>query len=237
MRVLAIGGSGYIGRLILPLLPPEIQLHVYDPVTPEFPVAGFSKGSVTDQPTLDKACQGIDVLLYLAMGKKGDDIHDIPSAYAVNVQGVHHALEAAVKAGIPRLVFTSSLSVYDGHDLLSGEFDSEEVPVKSLSVYGHTKYLGEEVCRFFHRVHKLPCLALRLYHPVAVHYWRELHTPGKPFAHTAAPDLADGIEAALRLDHQGFEIIHLTGDTSGRAYKHEKANRLLGYQPHDWIQG
>ena len=35
----------------------------------------------------------------------------------------------------------------------------------------------------------------------------------------------------LLLLHADFEAIHITGDTTGRAYRHEKAKRLLNWEP------
>jgi nucleoside-diphosphate-sugar epimerase len=234
-KLLVIGGSGYVGRLVLPVIAEHFDVRLYDRNAPDFvPDIGvnFIQGDVTDGDALQRVAEGMELILYMAMGRVGDyGINDIAVSYDVNVKGVHLALDAAARAGVKRAVYTSSLSVYDGFDLLSGEFDSEEVPPEPLTVYGHTKWLGEQACRFVHRVHKLPIVALRLYHPVSPEKWHERHDPAKVDAHTSAPDLACALIAALELEHTGFEIIHVTGDTSGRAYKHEKAKRLLRWEP------
>jgi nucleoside-diphosphate-sugar epimerase len=174
----------------------------------------------------------MDLLLYMAMGRVGEfGINDVCTSYDVNVKGVHLAMDAAARAGVKRAVYTSSLSVHDGSDLLSGAFDSEEVPPEPRTVYGHTKWLGEQACRFVHRVHGLPILALRLFHPIAEEKWRERHEDDTADGHTRASDVARALIAALELEHAGFEAIHITGDTSGKAYRHEKAKRILNWQP------
>jgi nucleoside-diphosphate-sugar epimerase len=237
MNVLVIGGSGYVGGLVLPLLHSDFALTVFDRNPPawadERPGTHYVQGDVTDVGQVTRAIEGLDALLYMAMGVAGTDwIHNIPAAYDVNSKGVHIAMEAAATAAVKRAVFTSTLSVYDGHlDIVSGATDSEEVAPDPLTVYGHTKRVGELACRFVHRKHGLPVVILRLFHPVSREKWLETYKPGQPNCQTAAPDLARAFDAALRLEHNGFEIVHVTGDTTGAAYKHEKARRLLGWSP------
>jgi nucleoside-diphosphate-sugar epimerase len=149
------------------------------------------------------------------------------------VKGLHFALDAARQAGIRRAVYTSSMSVHDGHDLVSGQYDQETVPPEPGSVYGLTKWMGEEVCRFFHRTRGFPVLALRLFLPVSQADWHARHGTSRPDARTSAPDLARALAAALTLDHSSFEVIHVTGDTSGRAFHHEKAKQVLGWEPQE----
>jgi nucleoside-diphosphate-sugar epimerase len=237
-QLLVIGGSGYVGRLVLPSLAERFSLRLFDRNAPDFPVTpsrekqAIHLGDVTDPAALEQAAAGAELLLYMAMGRVGQyGINDICTSYDVNAKGVHLAMDAAARAGVKRAVYTSSLSVYDGSDLLSGEFDSEEVPPEPQTIYGHTKWLGEQACRFVSRMQGLPIAALRLYHPVSQEKWLERHDPTKVDAHTSAPDLARALIAALNWEHEGFEVIHVTGDTSGRAYRHEKAKRLLGWEP------
>ena len=232
-RVLVIGGSGYVAGLVLPLLADRFSIRVFDRTAPANPEWEFHPGDVTDFAVLRGAAESMDLLLYMAMGKAtSDGIHNISSAHDVNVKGLHLALEAAVQARVKRAVYTSSLSVHDGRDLLTGHFDSETVPPEPRSVYGLTKWMGEEVCRFVHRVHDLPILALRLFLPVSREQWHAKHDPSKLVdPRTSAPDLARALESALLFEHRTFDIIHITGDTSGRAYRHHKAKRLLGWEP------
>ncbi len=237
-KLLVVGGSGYVAGLVLPLLQERFQLRVYDRSPSakrvwESITEDFILGEVTDFDSLKRAVEGMDLLLYMAMGSaQPGGIQNIAAAHDVNVKGVHLAMEAAVQAGIGRAVYTSSLSVHDGHDLLSGAYDSETVTPEPLSVYGLTKWMGEEACRFAHRVHHLPILVLRLFLPVSREDWHAKHDPAKAIdPRTSAPDLARALEAALLLDHDGFEVIHITGDTSGRAFKHEKGKRLLEWEP------
>jgi nucleoside-diphosphate-sugar epimerase len=242
MRVLVVGGSGKVGRMVLPLLDKRFELRVFDRNPPPFPVWEYVQGNVTDLAALRPAAEEMDALFYMAMGTgprktpqdPGSlyDVNDATAAYDVNVKGVHMALQGAVEAGIKRAVYTSSLSVYDGHlDIRSGVTDREDVPPAPTTVYGFTKRLGEQVFERFHRAHRLPVLILRLFLPVTQADWKAKHDPAHVDCRTSAPDLARAFTAALDFEHDGFEIVHVTGDHTGRAYHHEKAKRLLGWEP------
>jgi nucleoside-diphosphate-sugar epimerase len=237
MKVLVVGGSGYVGRLTMPYVAERFSLRIYDRVPPSNPDWEFIQGDVTDPTALAAACEGVDVLLYMAMGtnRGNPGINDPVPAYDVNVKGLHLALDAAVRAGVRHAVYTSTLSVYDGHlDITSGATDREEVPAEPRSLYGFTKLMGEEVCRFIHRKYDFPIFVLRLFMPVSQEQWHAQHNQQtRVDCRTSAPDLARAFIAAIAHDRPGFEIIHITGDYTGRAYHHEKAKRLLHWEPQE----
>ena len=234
MRILVIGGAGKVGGLVLPYLGQEFNLRVYDLRPPASPEWEYMEGSVLDEEALESAAQGCDGLLYMAMGRLLQDRRgfSVPDAYDINVKGVHFALAAAARAGIRHVVYTSSLSVFQNTlDITSGATDREETLPEPTSVYALTKWMGEEVCRFFHRTRQLPIVVLRLFSPVSQEQWHRHRPAHGVYCSTSAPDVARAYAAALRLEHQGLEIIHITGDTTGRAYRHEKARRVLGWEP------
>lgn len=229
MKVLVIGGSGYVGRLILPLLAPEFRLVVYDLVEPPKGPWLFQEGDVLNEARLLEACRGMDAMIYLAMGKPDKEIS---VSYDLNAKGTHLALEAAVKAGIRRVIYASSLSVYEGlPDFKRGAVKNEETSVMPKNVYGLTKFFGEEICRFFSRRQGIPVFVLRLFLPVSAEDKKKEIPKDAPDSRTGAPDLVRAFKAALLSKHPGFEIIHITGDRSGKAYSHEKAKMILGWEP------
>ena len=230
-RVLVIGGSGNVGRLILPFLAKEFSLTVFDLKAPPRGKWKYFYGDVQDRNALKKASKGMDALLYMAMGSL-DAINHVPSSYDVNVKGLHLALEAARQADIKRAVSTSTVSVYDWYDdLTTGVADKEEEPPRAKTAYGLTKRLGEQVCQFFHDQYGLPVLVLRLFLPVSIKEWRTKPFKGSVDCRTVASDLARALISSLKSTHSEFEIIHITGDQTGRAYRHKKAKKILAWQP------
>src|SRR5205823_5597424 len=100
-NLLVVGGSGYVGNLVLPLMTDQFRITIFDQNPPPFNIqhSTFNSGDVTDPTALESAARGMDLLLYMAMGRS---IADPISSYDVNVKGLHLAMEAAVKAGIKR---------------------------------------------------------------------------------------------------------------------------------------
>jgi nucleoside-diphosphate-sugar epimerase len=174
----------------------------------------------------------MDALLYMAMGKF--DLHSaqgIIDAYDVNVKGLHLALHAAHHSGIAQAVFTSSMSVYLERQLKARYFADEEITPDSRDIYGFTKHMGEEVCRFAARNWGMSVNALRLCYPRSRERWLADAQPGVPTLATAEDDLARALLAALDYASGGFQVFMISGDYEGKITNLAKAKRLLGWEP------
>ena len=85
--------------------------------------------------------------------------HDFPrSAFHVNIEGTFNVLEACVKQGVKRLVYSSSASVYG--DAVA-EPMTEDHPFHNKNFYGATKIAGEAMARAYHHRYHLPFVGLR----------------------------------------------------------------------------
>lgn len=234
MKVLVVGGSGYVAGLTLPLLKTEYLFHIFDMRSPQLESLRdlpYTQGDVGDLIALQKACHGCEALLYMAMGSAawGKD-EALVTAFDVNVKGLYLALESAHRAGISHAVYTSSMSVYEG-DLTKRYFPDEHITPDALHCYGFTKWLGEEVCRNTARRYAMSINALRLCHPTPDQKWLAQAQPGNPTIATAATDVARAISAALTYRGAGFEAFMISGDYEQRLMNMQKARRLLGWEP------
>lgn len=148
MRILMTGGSGDLGTLLAGDLTKAGHSPVnIDMATPKAPGADFVKGSILDRQTLAKAMNGADMAVHIAAWhgiheaertKTAEEFHDL------NVTGTFNVLEAAAQSGAKKFVFISSTSVHN--------IDS---------IYGHTKVLGEEMCRAYAVRHGMDIIILR----------------------------------------------------------------------------
>ena len=77
-----------------------------------------------------------------------------------NVLATQLVLEACREAGVPKLVYASSSSVYGDTDQLPMREDANCRPV---SPYGVTKLAGEQLCRLYYRNHGVPTVSLRFF--------------------------------------------------------------------------
>ncbi|MEV7278735.1 NAD(P)-dependent oxidoreductase [Streptomyces sp. NPDC093111] len=237
MRVLVIGGSGYVAGLFLPALTARHEVTVLDP-RPSTGAHTHLTGSSTDPAALTAAMDGIDVVLHTALtNPTGDQLSDAARAFDTNVTSVHLALAAAHRAGVRHVVHLSSLSVY--RDLTTRRLD-ESVPPDATDLYGLTKRLAEQVCHAATVQWDLSVTVLRLAWPTTNQAWPAWALPGRPpRTHAAdgakvhglaADDLARAVLAAL--DHRdGFDVFHIAGTDQEGLWSQTKARDVLGWEP------
>jgi len=231
MNVLVIGGSGHVGGLTLPLLKQQHTLRVFDLRPPADATLDYVAGDVTNYDALLGASQGMDALIYMAMGSLAwGAISGITTAFDVNVKGVYLALKAAHEAGITHAVYTSTMSVYKDPLEPPYYYPDEDVPPDSRHFYGLTKRFGEEICRSAAREYGMSVNALRLCHPQAEEKWLAETKAGVPTIATAGPDVARALLAALEF-HCGFQAFMISGDYEHKIMNMQKARQLLGWAP------
>jgi len=171
-KLLVIGGAGLIGsHTVDALLKDDVgEVIVYDNFVrgrmenleqarqdPSFKVYDIG-GDILQTDILKAAMQGIDGVFHLA-ALWLLQCHEFPrSAFDVNVRGTFNVMEACTKAGVQRLVYSSSASVYG--DALS-EPMTEEHPFNNKNFYGATKICGEAMLRSFHHRYGLDYVGLR----------------------------------------------------------------------------
>jgi nucleoside-diphosphate-sugar epimerase len=237
MRVLVVGGSGYVGGLVVPLLARHHTIRVLDPRPPEAGVEHLS-GSATDFAALRAGMTGVDAVIHAAMGSHDwDTPAGAADTFDVNVTSVHLTLRAAHEAGVPHAVHISSMSVYA--DLRSRRLDESDPP-DATDPYGLTKRLGEEVCRAAAREWGLSVNILRLTWPTPDELWPAWGAlggaetlraaDGTRIEATAATDLAGALLAALE-HRDGAQVFIISGDRSARLWSTARARRILGWEP------
>jgi NAD dependent epimerase/dehydratase family len=233
MRVLIVGGSGYVGGLVLPILAQHCSLRVFDLLPPQDGSWEYVRGDVTNPETLDLAVKGTDALIYMAVGLKDEDGSfnsraATQAAFDVSVKGLYLALDAARKAGNLHAVYTSTMSIYQG-PLEHRYFRDENLMPDARDSYGLTKSLGEEVCRYAVRAWGMSVNALRLCLPISLAHWHTSPYDCSPL-YTAGDDCAQALLAALKYRH-GFEAFTISGDYNHSYMNLSKAKRLLRWAP------
>jgi len=171
-KFLVIGGAGFIGsHVVAELLKEEVaEVIIYDNFTrgklsniEEFLEDRRCRvfadgGDIRDVDVLNKAMEGIDGVFHLAAMWLLHCKEYPRTAFEVNIQGTFNVLEACVKNGIKRLVYSSSASVYgDAVEIPM----TEEHPFNNKNFYGATKIAGEAMCRAFYDRYGLEYVGLR----------------------------------------------------------------------------
>ena len=171
-RILVIGGAGLIGSHCVDRLVKEDvgEIVIYDNFvrgTVEN-LAGALKdprvrifeagGDITQIDILDAAMKGADAVLHFA-ALWLLQCHEFPrSAFKTNVEGTFNVLDACVRNGVKRLVWSSSASVYG--DAIE-EPMTEDHPFNNKNFYGATKICGEAMARAYHHRYGLDYVGLR----------------------------------------------------------------------------
>jgi UDP-glucose 4-epimerase len=115
-------------------------------------------GDIMQTDILESALEGADGVLHFA-ALWLLQCHEYPrSAFDVNVRGTFNVMEACVKKGVKRLVWSSSASVYG--DAVQEPMD-EDHPFNNKNFYGATKIAGEAMLRAFHHRYGLNFVGLR----------------------------------------------------------------------------
>jgi nucleoside-diphosphate-sugar epimerase len=140
-RVLVSGGSGFLGSHVVDaLLKSGHEVRIIDKAKSAAHPEISHVGDICNPDDCAAAMQGVEVLFHLAALYR-DDVRPRSLYYTVNVDGTAQLLAAAAAAGVRRVVFASSFSVY-GLDNVQGGETSALAPVND---YGHSKQAAEKL--------------------------------------------------------------------------------------------
>ena len=121
----------------------------------------FRQADITDDSAINSACAGMDYILHqAARGSVPRSIADPVGSNHANVVGTIKVLQAARTAGVKRMVFASSSSVYGDTPTLPKK---EEMTCAPISPYAVSKYAGELYAQSFSRVLGLETVSLRYF--------------------------------------------------------------------------
>lgn len=121
----------------------------------------FLEGDINDQALMARACAGVDIVLHqAALGSVPRSLKDPIATHRANVDGFVVTLLAARDAGVKRVVYASSSSVY-GDDAHLPKV--EHRLGRPLSPYAATKFIDEVYAEVFGRSFGLSCIGLRYF--------------------------------------------------------------------------
>ena len=168
MKVLVIGGAGDIGSHVCrTLLDSGYQVAVFDNLSSGlrenlFPAADFIEGDILDHNALSQCVSaGYDALIHLAALKAAGESMAEPERYSINnINGTINILNAASKAGVSNIVFSSSSAVYGEPKYLPVD---ERHPTKPVNYYGFTKLEIEKFLSWYDRLKNIRFAALRYF--------------------------------------------------------------------------
>ena len=121
----------------------------------------FIQGDVRDEHAVEKSIKGAVGVIHLAASVGNKRSIDNPILDSeINVIGTLRILEACRKAGVPKIVYSSSAGIY-------GELKhlpiKEDHPIEPDSPYGSTKLCMEKECLSYSKLYDLEVICLRYF--------------------------------------------------------------------------
>ena len=174
MHILLTGGAGFIGSHLLRAfidLPDVEAITVVDNLitgsmdnireVQNHPKVHFVHGDIRDYDLCQRLCREATAVCHqAALGSVPRSIDDPVHTNSHNIDGTLHVFEAARQAGIKRVVFASSSSVYGDNANLP---KVEDQLGKPLSPYAVTKTVNELYAENFGRLYGMELIGLRYF--------------------------------------------------------------------------
>ena len=168
MKVLVIGGAGYIGsHVVKEMMKAGHKVTVFDNLSSGlrvnlFPENDFIYGNILIPEDLDAAFSlGFDAFVHLAAFKAAGESMIKPEKYSVNnITGTLNIMNAAVKHNCMKMIFSSSAATFGEPQYLPID---EKHPQNPINYYGFTKLKIEEFMTWYDQLKGLKFAALRYY--------------------------------------------------------------------------
>ena len=169
MKILIVGGAGYIGsHVVLEAVKAGHEVVVFDDLSSGFKEniddsIPFFNGSTLSEKDLHSVMTShrFDSVIYLAAYKAAGESMTDPSKYANNnIVGGINLIKACIQNNIDKFIFSSSAAVYG-----KPEYNpiDESHPLNPINYYGYTKLVIERNLQWFSKLEGLRYTALRYF--------------------------------------------------------------------------
>ena len=190
MKVLVLGGAGYIGsHTVYKLIEEGHDVVVFDNLETGYieavhPQAKFYKGDLRNRPEIDKVLDsesGIDAVIHFAANSLvGESMVNPLKYYDNNVYGTKVLLESLLAHGIKNIVFSSTAATY-GEPLQTPILESD--PTVPTNCYGETKRAMERMFHWTEVAHGIKYVSLRYFNACGAHVNGNIGEAHNPESH------------------------------------------------------
>ena len=167
--IFVTGGAGYIGSICVEqLLNEGFEVSVFDNLSEGHkkaldPRARFFQGDLADRAVIGRALGETKpdaVMHFAANALVGESMQNPSKYFRNNVCSGINLLDAAVEAGVKKIVFSSTCATFGIPDRMPLD---ESLPQKPINPYGESKLIFEQVLRWYEEIHGLSYVALRYF--------------------------------------------------------------------------
>lgn len=147
MKVLVTGGAGFLGINLIRLLIEKgisniVSVDIAEFDYPEKEIVNIFRGDIRDAQLMDKAMQGVDVVVHTAAALP---LYAKKEIYSIDVDGTRTVLDAALAHKIDRVVHISTTAVY-GIPKRHPIYETDPLGGEEVGDYGKAKIMAEGLC-------------------------------------------------------------------------------------------
>jgi len=233
-KILVTGGCGFIGANLAPMLRSKgYEITILDNFTrgsrdylDDATAYNLVEADIRDEDAVYDVARGQDAVIHLAAYGSVVESVDAPEEnFSINAEGTFKVLNAARRAGVPQVIFSSTGGALIGN--ATPPVNEQSIP-RPISPYGASKLAGEGYCCAFANAYDMSITALRFANVVGPISWHKkgavtaffksimngvpIHIYGDGSAtrdFLYVEDLCRGIISALNAKLPGFNAIHL----------------------------
>ncbi len=169
MKILVVGGAGYIGSICTELLLDEgHEAIVFDNLgeghrSAVDSRARFIQGDLAEREKIQATLSSTRpdaVMHFAASALVGESMRDPSKYFRNNISNGLNLLDAMVAAGVQRIVFSSTCAIFGMPERLPID---ETAPVRPINPYGESKLAFEKILRWYDQIHGLKFVSLRYF--------------------------------------------------------------------------
>ncbi|MBO0792688.1 MAG: NAD(P)-dependent oxidoreductase [Ktedonobacteraceae bacterium] len=226
--VLITGATGDVGTALRPSLRYDYRLRLQYRRRPPTALALSEESvqaNIEDFAAMMRVVDGVDAIIHLAAERSPQATWE--EVRGPNIDGVYNVLEAARRAGVPKVIFASTNHVMGMYDREHNWPIHPEQPVRPDGYYGTSKAFGEALARYYVDEFALSVICLRIgwvlerpHNEMALRMW------------LSPRDLGQLVRLSLETS-QRFGLYYGVSNNQRRKWSIENARSELGYNPVD----
>ena len=169
MKILVVGGAGYIGSICAEqLLDEKHAVTIFDNLSEGHraaldPRAKFIEGDLSDRQSIESAFANARpdaVMHFAASALVGESMQNPSKYFRNNIANGLNLLDAMVAKGVNQLVFSSTCAIFGPPDRVPID---ESQPARPINPYGESKLAFEKILRWYGEIHELKFVSLRYF--------------------------------------------------------------------------
>ncbi|HVD95294.1 MAG TPA: UDP-glucose 4-epimerase GalE [Candidatus Limnocylindria bacterium] len=169
MKILVVGGAGYIGSVCSELLLDEgHEVAIFDNLIEGHrhavdSRANFIRGDLADREQIEAALSSTRpdaVMHFAAYALVPESMRDPSKYFRNNVSNGLNLLDAMLVTGVRRIIFSSTCALFGPPERVPID---ETTPTRPINPYGESKLAFEKILRWYDQIHGLKFVALRYF--------------------------------------------------------------------------